>query len=115
MHACQRPSAPLHRLRPYACQVTDAEVRSLVASLPDGDGLLGVPRGYVVKARPTALSAETAGTDLATLDAWVIARRGQLRTHRVRSSAGARPGRRTDPPPSGPQRFYLVPVDALSD
>jgi hypothetical protein len=95
--------------------VTDAELRSLVAGLPDGDGLLGVPRGYAVKARPTARAAEAAGTDLATLDAWVTARRGQLRTNRVRSPAGARPGRRTDPPPSGPQRFSVVPFDALSD
>jgi hypothetical protein len=95
--------------------VTDDELRSLVAALPDGDGLLGVPRGYAVKARPTAAGAEATGTDLQTLDTWVIANRGQLRTGRVRSSTGAGPGRRVHPPPSGPQRFYLVPLDALSD
>jgi hypothetical protein len=95
--------------------VTDAELRSLVAALPDGDGLPGVPRAYAVKARPTAPRAEAAGTDLETLDAWVIAHGGQLRTARVRSSTGGRPGHRVDRPPSGPQRFYLVPLDALSD
>jgi hypothetical protein len=93
--------------------VTDDELRSLIAALPDGDGLLGAPRGHAVEARPTALAAEAAGTDLATLDQWVVACRGQLRTGRVRSSTGARPGRRTDPPPSAPQRFYLPSPDAL--
>jgi hypothetical protein len=94
--------------------VTDDELRSLIAALPDGDGLPGVPRGYAVKARPTAPGAEAAGTDLEALDAWVIAHRGLLRIGRVRSSTGARPGHRVEPPPSGPQRFYLVPLDALS-
>jgi hypothetical protein len=94
--------------------VTDDELRTLVAGLPDGERLLRVPRGYAVKARPTALAADAAGTDLATLDAWVIARSGQLRTARVGSSAGSRPGHRAQPPPAAPQRFYLVPSDALS-
>jgi hypothetical protein len=94
--------------------VTDDELRSLVAALPDGGGLLRVPRGYAVRARPTALGAEAAGTDLETLDAWVIARRGQLRTARVPSATAQRPGHRTPSPPSAPQRFYVVPVDALS-
>ena len=98
----------------YACQVNDDKFRTLVAGLPDGEGLLRVPRGYAVRARPTALDAEAAGTDLQTLDAWVVAQRGQLRTARVRSLAGSRPGRRAAPPPAGPQRFYLVPVDVLS-
>jgi hypothetical protein len=98
----------------YACGVTADELRSLVAALPDGDGLLRVPRGYAVRARPTALGAAAAGTDLQTLDAWVIARRGQLRTARVRASTGSRRGRRADPPPAAPQRFYIVPSDALS-
>jgi hypothetical protein len=94
--------------------VTDDELRSLVAGLPDGDGLLRVPRGYAVKARPTSSGAEAAGTDLETLDAWVIAQRGQLRTARVPSAAAQRPGHRSPRPPSAPQRFYVVPVDALS-
>jgi hypothetical protein len=93
--------------------VTDDELRSLVAALPDGDGLLRVPRGYAVRARPSVLAVEAAGTDLPTLDAWVIAQRGQLRTARVRSSAGSQPGRRAEPP-TAPQRFYLVPSKALS-
>jgi hypothetical protein len=94
--------------------VTDEDSRDLVAALPDGDGLLRVPRGYAVKARPGARAAEAAGTDLQALDAWVLAHGGQLRTARVRSSAGARPGHRTESPPAGPQRFYLIPADALS-
>jgi hypothetical protein len=77
--------------------VTDDELRTLVAALPDGDGLLRVPRGYAVRARPSALAAEAAGTDLPTLDAWVIAQRGQLRT-----SACAR--RREHSPVAGPSR-----------
>jgi hypothetical protein len=94
--------------------VTDDDLRALVAGLPDGDGLLRVPRGYAVKARPTARGAAAAGTDLETLDAWVIARRGQLRTERVPSASAPRPGHRAPRPPSAPQRFYVVPVDALS-
>jgi hypothetical protein len=80
--------------------------------VPDGDGLL--PRGYAVKARPTAARAEAAGTDLETRDAWVIAQRGQRRTMRVRLATAQRPGHRTPRPPSAPQRFYVVPVKALS-
>ena len=95
--------------------MTDDKLRFLVAALPDGDGLLQVPRGYAVKARPTAPGAEAAGTDLEWLDAWVIARRGQLRRARVPSASAQRSGHRTRRPPSAPQRFYVVPVDALSE
>jgi hypothetical protein len=95
--------------------VTDDEIRALFAGLPDGDGLLRTPRGYVVKARPDAGGAAAAGTDLKALDAWVVAQRGELRTARVPSSAGLRPGRRTALPPTAPQRFYVVPADALSE
>jgi hypothetical protein len=98
----------------FACRVTGDELRCLVAALPDGDVLPGGPRGYAVNARPTAPGAEAAGTDLATLDSWVIAHRGQLRTARFRSSTRARPGRRRDPAPSSPRRFYLVPSEAKS-
>ena len=94
--------------------MTDDELRAIVAALPDGDGLLPVPRGYAIRARPSTLAAEAAGTDLETLDAWVIAQRGQLRTARVRSSTGSHRGHRAEPPPAAPQRFYVVPVDALS-
>jgi hypothetical protein len=94
--------------------MTEDELRTLVAGLPDGDGLRRVPRGYAVRARPSALAAGAAGTDLPALDAWVIAQRGQLRTARVRSSTGSQPGRRAEPPPAAPQRFYLVPSEALS-
>jgi hypothetical protein len=94
--------------------VTDDDLRTLVAELPDAEILLRVPRGYTVKARPTALDAEAAGADLDDLDAWVIGQRGQLRTARVRSSTGSRPGHRAEPPPAAPQRFYLLPPDALS-
>jgi hypothetical protein len=94
--------------------MTDDELRDLIAGLPDGEGLMRVPRGYAVRARPSARGAEAAGTDLEALDGWVLAQQGELRTARVRSSAGSRPGRRTEPPPTAPQRFYLVPVDALS-
>jgi hypothetical protein len=97
----------------YACRVTYDGLRSLVAGLPDGDGLLRVSPGYAVKARPTAPGAEAAGTDLETLDAGVIAQRGQLRTARVQSATAQRPGHRAPRPPSAPQRFYVVPVDAL--
>ena len=94
--------------------MSDDDLRALVGGLPDAEVLLRVPRGYAVKARPTAAGAEAAGIDLETLDAWVIAQRGQLRTARVRSSMGSRPGHRAEVPPAAPQRFYVVPVDALS-
>jgi hypothetical protein len=44
--------------------VTDDELRALVAGLPDGDGVLRTPRGYVVKARPTSADVAAARTDL---------------------------------------------------
>jgi hypothetical protein len=94
--------------------VTDDELRALVDGLPDAEVLLRVPRGYAVKARPTAQGAEEAGTDLESLDAWVIAQQGQLRTARVRSTLGSRPGHRASPPPAAPQRFYLLPENALT-
>ncbi|HEY7621841.1 MAG TPA: hypothetical protein VH834_18845 [Solirubrobacteraceae bacterium] len=94
--------------------MTDDDLRALVAALPDAEVQLHVPRGYAVKARPTAPGAEAAGTDLEALDAWVIAQRGQLRTARVRSSTGSRPGHRAEPPPAAPQRFYVVPAEALT-
>jgi hypothetical protein len=93
--------------------VTDDEIRALLAGLPDADGLPRIPRGHVVKARPTAATAAAAGTDLEALDAWVIAQRGELRTARVTASTGLRPGRRVAPPPAAPQRVYIVPGDAL--
>jgi hypothetical protein len=93
--------------------VTDDDLRSLIAELPDGDGLLRVPSGYAVKARPSAAGAAAAGTDLDALDAWVVGQRGQLRTARVPSASAQRPGHRAPQPPSAPQRFYVIPLDAL--
>ena len=95
--------------------MTDDELRSLVADLPDGDGLLRVPWGYAVKARPSAAGAEASGTDLDSLDAWVIAKGGEVRTARVPSQTAGRPGRRSPQPPSAPQRFYVIATDALGE
>ena len=94
--------------------MTDDDLRALVGGLPDAEVLLRVPRGYAVKARPTAQGAQATGTDLESLDAWVIAQRGQVRTARVPSSMGSRPGHRAQPPPAAPQRFYVLPEDALT-
>jgi hypothetical protein len=94
--------------------VTDDDIRALVAELGEADGLPRVPRGYVVKSRPSAARAATLGTDLETLDGWVVAQGGELRTARSQSSTGLRPGRRVAPPPSAPQRVYVVPADALA-
>jgi hypothetical protein len=102
-------------LAAYPCPVTDDELRSLVADLPDGDGLLRVPRGYAVKARPSAAGAEASGTDLDSLDAWVIAKGGEVRTARVPSQTAGRPGHRSPQPPSAPQRFYVIAIDALGE
>ena len=96
--------------------MTDDELRTLVTGLSDGDGLLRVPRGYAVKARPSAADAEVAETDLETLDAWVGAAGGQVRTARVPSAAAQRrPGHRSPQPPSAPQRFYVIPLAALAE
>ena len=94
--------------------MTDDEIRALVAELPDADGLPRVPRGYVVKSRPSAARAAALGTDLKALDTWVVAQRGELRTARLQSSTGLRPGRRVAAPPAAPQRVYVVPTDALA-
>jgi hypothetical protein len=95
--------------------VSDDDLRTLVDALPDAAaGILRTPRGYVVKARPDAGRAATLGTDLATLDAWVVAQGGQLRTARAPASGGLRPGRRVAPPPAAPQRVYVLPAGALA-
>jgi hypothetical protein len=95
--------------------VSDDELRALVDALPDAEGgLLRTPRGYAVKARPDAGRAATLGTDLPTLDAWVVAQGGQLRTARPSGSGGLRPGRRVAPPPAAPQRVYVLPAGALA-
>src|SRR3954467_15793160 len=52
------------------------------------------------------------GTDLQALDAWVVAQGGQVRTARAPASGGLRPGRRVAPPPTPPQRVYLLPAAA---
>jgi hypothetical protein len=95
--------------------VTDEEIRDLIAGLPDAANAVGTPRGYVVKGRPDARDAQEAGTDLATLDAWVTARGGALRTGRAPSTSGLRPGRRVALPPSAPQRVYVLPPTALAE
>jgi hypothetical protein len=95
--------------------VSDDDLRALVDALPDAAaGILRPPRGYVVKARPDAGRAATLGTDLPALDAWVVAQGGQLRTARAPASGGLRPGRRVAPPPSAPQRVYVLPTGALA-
>jgi hypothetical protein len=94
--------------------VSDDELRALVDALPDAGGVLRTPRGYAVKARPDAGRAATLGTDLAALDAWVVAQGGQLRTARAPASGGLRPGRRVTPPPAAPQRVYVLPAGALA-
>jgi hypothetical protein len=95
--------------------VSDDDLRTLVDALPDAAaGILRTPRGYVVKARPDAGRAATLGTDLSTLDAWVVAQGGQLRTARAPASGGLRPGRRVAPPPAAPQRVYVLPASALA-
>jgi hypothetical protein len=94
--------------------VSDDELSALVQALPDAGGVLRTPRGYAVKARPDAGRAATLGTDLQTLDAWVVAQGGQVRTTRAPASGGLRPGRRTAPPPAAPQRVYVLPADALA-
>jgi hypothetical protein len=95
--------------------VTDDEIRELIAGLPDVANVVRTPRGYVVKGRPDARGAADAGTDLAELDAWVTARGGALRTGRAPSASGLGPGRRVAPPPAAPQRFYVLPPDALAE
>ena len=95
--------------------MSDEDLRALVDALPDAAaGILRTPRGYVVKARPDAGRAATLGTDLPTLDAWVVAQGGQLRTARAPASGGLRPGRRVAPPPAAPQRVYVLPASALA-
>ena len=94
--------------------MSDDELRELVDALPDAGGVLRTPRGYAVKARPDAGRAATLGTDLAALDAWVVAQGGQLRTARASGSGGLRPGRRVAPPPAAPQRVYVLPAGALA-
>ena len=94
--------------------MSDDELRALVEALPDAGGVLRTPRGYAGKARPDAGRAALLGTELAALDAWVVAQGGQLRTARAPSSGGARPGRRVAPPPAAPQRVYVLPAGALT-
>ena len=95
--------------------MSDDDLRALIDALPDAAaGILRTPRGYVVKARPDAGRATTLGTDLPTLDAWVVAQGGQLRTARAPASGGLRPGRRVAPPPAAPQRVYVLPGGALA-
>lgn len=94
--------------------MTDDELRVLVEGLPDAEGLLHTPRGYLFKARPDAVAAEAAGTDLHTLDEWVVAQGGQVRTARAPASGGVRPGQRHAPPPSAPQRVYMIARSALA-
>lgn len=94
--------------------MTDDELRTLIEGLPDAGGVLRTPRGYVVKARPDAGRATAAGTDLHTLDAWVVAQGGQVRTARGPGSGGVRPGHRVAPPPAAPQRVYVIPAGALA-
>jgi len=94
--------------------VTDDELRALVEVLPDAGGVLRTPRGSVVKARPDAGRAAAAGTDLPTLDAWVVAQGGQVRIARAPASGGLRPGRRVAPLPAAPQRVYVIPAGALT-
>ncbi|HEX7297399.1 MAG TPA: hypothetical protein VF257_00245 [Solirubrobacteraceae bacterium] len=95
--------------------MTDEEIRALIAELPEVQNAVRAPRGYVVKGRPDARGAADAGTDLAALDAWVTARGGALRTGRAPSASGLGPGRRVAPPPSAPQRFYVLPPAALAE
>jgi hypothetical protein len=95
--------------------VNDDEIRALIADLPEAENIVRAPRGYVVKGRPDARSAEEAGTDLAALDAWVTTRGGALRTGRPPSTSGLGPGRRVARPPSAPQRFYVLPPAALEE
>jgi hypothetical protein len=94
--------------------MTEDELRTVVAELPIAEGLLHTPRGYVIKARPDAAAAEAAGTDLHTLDEWVVAQGGQVRTAQSRGTGGVRPGQRHAPPPPAPQRVYLIAESALS-
>jgi hypothetical protein len=94
--------------------VSDDELRALIDALPDADGVLRTPRGSAVKARPDAVRAATLGTDLATLDAWVVAQGGQLRIARAPASGGLRPGRRVAPPPAAPQRVYVLPAGVIA-
>jgi hypothetical protein len=94
--------------------MTDDELRTVVAELPDAEGLLHTPRGYVTKARPDAAAAEAAGTDLHALDEWVVAQGGQVRMAHARSTGGVRPGQRQAPPRPAPQRVYLIAESALT-
>jgi hypothetical protein len=94
--------------------VSEGDLRALVEALPDAEGVLRTSRGYAVKARPDAGQAAKLGTDLAALDAWVVAHGGQLRTARAPASGGLRPGRRVAPPPAAPQRVYVLPAGALA-
>ena len=94
--------------------MSDDELRALVEALPDAGGVLRTPRGYAVKARPDAGRAALLGTELAALDAWVVAQGGQLRTARAPSSGGARRGRRGAPPPAPPHRGDGLPPGALT-
>ena len=94
--------------------MSEDELRALVEALPDAGGLLRPPRGYTDTARPDAGRAATMGTDLQALDAWVVAQGGQVRTARAPASGGLRPGRRVAPPPTAPQRVYLLPATALA-
>ena len=95
--------------------MTDDEIRALIAELPEAGNAVRAPRGYLVKGRPDARGAADAGIDLATLDAWVTARGGALRTGRAPSTSGLGPGRRVALPPSAPQRFYVLPPTALAE
>lgn len=94
--------------------MTDDDIRTLLAGLPDADGFVPRPRDYVAKARPDAASLHATGTDLKALDAWVQAHGGQVRSLRAGGAGGVRPGRRVAPPRSAPGRCYLLPASALA-
>jgi hypothetical protein len=93
--------------------VADEDMRAYVAELADTGSFIRRPRGYVGKVRPDVNGASAAGVDLDAIDAWVRARGGEIRTARPPTSGGLRPGRRVAPPPAPPQRYYVLPPDAL--
>lgn len=91
----------------------DSDIRALITALPDAAAFVPRPREYVAKGRPDAASLDGAETELQELDAWVLARGGQVRTGRGPSAGGVRPGRRAAPPPPAPRRYYVLPAAAL--
>ena len=94
--------------------MSDDDARAYIAGLPDTGSFIRKPPQYVGKVRPDAATAEVAGVDLETLDAWVRAHGGELRIARPPTDGGLRPGRRVAPPPPPPQRYYVLPAAALA-